>query len=230
VERLDALGDDELRRTLLFVRAEGRPVSADGVGRALEAPRTAARWRLERLVDAGLLVSHFERRSGRGGPGAGRPAKLYAAAPETMPVEFPRRRSETLVALLMRAIPERRRARELRDVGMAFGEELARSAGIRRTAAPVSKGLERVSRGLGALGFDASVESVTSGQAVIRSATCPLRPLVVADAGAREIDVGMWRGLVEAAVGASAVACSTHGCRDDAAACRIVVSLAAPAS
>jgi predicted ArsR family transcriptional regulator len=60
-----------------------------------------ARWRLEKLVEAGLLVIGLERRSGRSGPGAGRPAKTYAPVAETAAIEFPRRRYEALLGLLL---------------------------------------------------------------------------------------------------------------------------------
>lgn len=228
VNRLDALGDVRLRSTVLFVRAQGVPVTADDVARALGVPRSAARWRLEKLVEAGLVLTAFERRSGRRGPGAGRPAKTYAAAPETTAIEFPARRYEALVGLLMNALPRRRRARELSRIGIAFGRELADAARL-RPAADLAKGLERLCRRLGSLGFHASVESVSDGEAVLVSATCPLRPLVVADPGARAIDEGMWRGLVEAATDAN-VACRTHECLEGDAACRIHVTFGGSAA
>lgn len=227
VARLAAVGDRQLRRTLLFVRSQRRPVAAEDVARALGVARTTARWRLEKLLAAGLLVAGFERRSGGTGPGAGRPAKTYSPAPETTHLEFPRRRYETLIALLARALPRRRRAAQLRTIGAAFGRELAQAAHLRR-GSRIPPVLERLCDGLGDLGFQASLESLTAGEAVIRSATCPLRPLVVADAEARAIDEGMWRGLVEAVTDESRavkVVCRTHDCHERGP-CRIVVTFA----
>src|SRR5919199_1647115 len=80
MDTLAAVGDVELRRTLSFVRGQARPVTADDVARALGVPRSAARWRLEKLAAADALRVGFERRTGRRGPGAGRPAKTYAPA------------------------------------------------------------------------------------------------------------------------------------------------------
>jgi predicted ArsR family transcriptional regulator len=230
VSRLDVLGDVQLRSTLLFVRAQGHPVTADEVARAVGVPRTAARWRLEKLAGARLVVTGFERRSGRSGPGAGRPSKTYAAAAETTAIEFPRRRYETLVGLLIATLPRRRRSRELSRIGAAFGAELAAAARM-RPAAKLATGLERLCRGLGELGFHASVDSVSQEQAVLVSATCPLRPLVVADPDARAIDEGMWCGLVEATVRVPVrrTACRTHACLDCNTPCRILVTLDAPA-
>jgi predicted ArsR family transcriptional regulator len=224
MDRLDALGDLALRSTALFVRAEGRPITADEVAAALSFSRSAARWRLERLVDAGILVSAFERRSGRTGPGSGRPAKTYAAAAETTAIEFPRRRYETLARLLIGVLPHRDRTRRLAEVGERFGAELAQASRLRPSAS-VRTALERVCRGLGRLGFQAAVESVSADEATIVSATCPLRPVVAEDPAARAVDEGMWRSLIAAAAGeqAASVVCRTHDCLDGHAPCRITV-------
>jgi len=157
--------------------------------------RSVARWRLERLAEAGLVIVDFERRSGRNGPGSGRPAKTYAVAPETSAVEFPRRHYEALVGRLVDALPQRGRAKRLDDVGYSFGLELGRAARL-RPGATIRASLDRLCRGLGRLGFQAAIESVADGEAVIVSATCPLRPVVVSDTDGRSLDAGMWRGLL----------------------------------
>ena len=228
MQRLDALADSNLRDTLLFVRGQPRPVTAGEVADALATPRTVARWRLERLTAAGLLVARFERRSGRSGPGAGRPAKTYTAAPETAPIEFPPRRYELLLSLLVNALPPRTRVVQLDAVGAAFGRELARAARL-RPASTIRTGLERVCRALGELGFHAALDAVSSQEAVIVSATCPLRPLVVTEPATRALDIGMWRGLVAAAIGdggTPAVGCETESCLDAGEPCRIRIRLA----
>lgn len=228
MDRLDALGDPALRSTALLVRAAPKPVTADDVAESLGISRSVARWRLERLVEAELVTVEFERRTGRSGPGAGRPAKSYAAVPETSAIEFPRRHYEALVSRLIDALPRRGRARHLDDAGYSFGLELGRAAKL-RPAKSVRAALDRLCRGLGRLGFQATVESVGDGEAVIVSATCPLRPVVVSDNDARALDAGMWRGLLAAAAGPTAAAaarCSTHDCLDAQAPCRIVVAYA----
>jgi predicted ArsR family transcriptional regulator len=77
LEPLDAIGGSELREALLYVRGSPGAVTADDAAADLGVHRSVARSRLERLLRAGLLETRFERRSGRKGPGAGRPAKLY---------------------------------------------------------------------------------------------------------------------------------------------------------
>ena len=228
MERLDALGDPELRSTVLLVRSAAKPLTADDAAERLGLSRSVARWRLERLVEAGLATVKFERRTGRSGPGAGRPAKTYAAAPETSAVEFPRRHYEALVGRFVDALPQRGRAKYLDGIGYSFGLELARAARL-RPAASVRAALDRLCRALGRLGFQASVESVSDDGAVIVSATCPLRPVVTADVDGRALDAGMWRGLLAAAAGPTVAArarCATHNCLDAQAPCRIVVAFA----
>ena len=226
-DSLDAVGDPELRATLLVVRGEEHAVTADDVAAARGVHRNVARGQLERLARAGLVETSFARRSGRSGPGAGRPAKLYRAAPELHAIEFPARHYETLLGHLLDALPRRGRPRRLQDAGVAFGRELARLAGLRRRARR-RDGLERLCAGLRGLGFQAAVESVRGDDAVIVSPTCPLRPLVAARPEAAEIDRGMWAGLVEAAltgVEADEVVCETSDCLLAHASCRIAIRL-----
>src|SRR5262245_381553 len=141
-DRLAAVGDPELRSALLFVRGQVRPVTVDELAAHQHVHRNVARGRLERLAAAGLPPAGFERRSGRAGPGAGRPAKTYRPAPELEAVEFPSRRYETLLQLLADALPTEERGRRLTEVGVAFGRDLARMCAI-RPARRASEGLER---------------------------------------------------------------------------------------
>jgi hypothetical protein len=81
------------------------------------------------------------------------------------------------------------------------------------------------------LGFQAALESLTADRAVIVTPTCPLRPLVLEEPAVRELDQGMWRGLVARALGETAAArirCETHGCLTEESPCRIVISLRPP--
>ena len=213
MERLDALGSPDLRAVLLLLRASREPLTADDVCEELDIPRSVARWRLERLTDAGLLVSAFA-----AGNGAGRPPKTYAAAPETEALEFPPRRFEKLVSLLAATMPDRR----LGDVGEEFGRSLARDARLK----PGAKPFERLCAALGRLGFQASVESADAHGAVIVTPTCPLRPLVSEDDAARAIDQGMWRGLVESVLAQPAeIRCHAEGCHAATESCRVTIRL-----
>jgi predicted ArsR family transcriptional regulator len=227
MERLDAIGDPGLRDALLFVRASERPVTADELAAAHGVHRNVARSRLERLVEAGLLEASFERRTGRTGPGAGRPAKAYSVTPELTAIEFPERRYETLLRLLVDALPARGRERCLREVGEQFGRRLGDAAGI-RPVGDVARAFDRVCDAVRSLGYQARVEHVTGDAAVIATPTCPLRPLVREVPEAAEIDRGMWAALVELAlrdVDAADVQCETQDCLDDHASCRVRLRL-----
>jgi predicted ArsR family transcriptional regulator len=231
-ERLTAVADPELRETLLFARRRRDPVTADDTAEHLGVHRNVARARLDRLAATGLLEIAFERRTGRSGPGAGRPAKIYAVAPELEAIEFPRRRYEQLVGALLDVLPRRGRARTLRAAGEAFGRDLADAAGLRPTRG-LRKGLERMCDAVAQLGFQASVVEAERGRAVIATPTCPLRPLVAARPDAAEVDRGMWAGLLERAVSgvrAESVSCETQNCTDGHAACRVVLRLRQEAS
>ena len=221
---LDALGDPELRRALLYVRSRAQPVTSAEASAALGLPRTVVRHRLERLAAAGLLETAFVRRTGRTGPGAGRPAKTYAPAVESSQIEFPVRRYERLLELTLRELPTRGRTARLRGIGVAFGEELARAAGLRAMRRPRAA-LEQLCRGLGSLGFHASLESVSAGDALITTATCPLRPLIVAYAEARALDQGMWSGLARTVLPTATIGCETGSCLDAGSACRVRLTL-----
>jgi predicted ArsR family transcriptional regulator len=219
--RLEAVGNRDLRAVLAFVRNRRKPPTAGELAAGLGISRSVARWRLERLVQTGHLRALFEKREG--GPGAGRPAKRYAVAPESETLEFPRRRYVELLRLLLDAAPTER----FGTVGANFGRELARDAGL-RPAARLETALDRICGALGALGFQASVESQEPDRAVLVTPTCPLRPLIVAAPGAREVDQGMWRGLVgEALRNANGVRCETQDCLSGDAPCRVVVELRA---
>jgi predicted ArsR family transcriptional regulator len=227
MDRLSAVAEPELRETLLFARGQARPITADEVAAAVGVHRNVARARLDRLAAAGMLEVTFERRTGRTGPGAGRPAKVYRVAPETGAVEFPPRRLVSLVGRLVEELPERGRRQTLRRIGEDFGRELATAARL-KPAATVRGGLERMCAAVRSLGFQASVTAIEGDTAVIATPTCPLRPLVVDRPDAAELDRGMWAGLAESALQglrAERVACETSGCLDDHASCEVVLRL-----
>lgn len=230
MSRLDAVGDRELRQALLFARASSEAVTADDLAAAQHIHRNVARSRLERLTTAGLLEPRFERRSGRSGPGAGRPAKAYAVTPELSAIEFPQRRYEQLIGLLLDSLPLDGRAETLGEVGAAFGGELA-AAGAMQQARTLPAAAVNICEALGRLGYQASVDQASTAEASILTPTCPLRPLAVARHDAFAVDRGMWAGLVAAALrGAEAerVCCEGRGCLDDHSACRVRIRMTGP--
>ncbi|MFB6724732.1 helix-turn-helix transcriptional regulator [Kribbella sp. NPDC056345] len=92
------------RRLYEYVVAQTAPVSRDDAAAALGIPRTTAAFHLDRLTDEGLLASCFERRTGRTGPGAGRPAKLYHRSDTEIEISLPERQYAVAGQLLAAAI------------------------------------------------------------------------------------------------------------------------------
>lgn len=228
LDRLAVAGDPQLRQVLLYARRQREAFTAAEAAASLNVHRTVARSRLDRLVEAGFLTVTLERRGGKRGPGAGRPAKVYRVAPELEGIEFPNRRYADLIGLLLQKIPARTRERALHEAGLEFGRSLAEAAHVKPTR-DVRAGLERVCDGLGALGFPVSLHSIEDGHAILETPTCPLRPLVATLPAAGEIDSGMWAGLVERGVRGvtdANVERDVPSCLSEHGTCRISVALA----
>ncbi len=97
--------DEPVRRDLyLFVAAQPDPVSRDQAAEGVGVPRHTAKFHLDKLVHQGLLDIEFKRLSGRRGPGAGRPSKLYRRAAGEVAVSLPERRYDLAGQLMARAI------------------------------------------------------------------------------------------------------------------------------
>src|SRR6185436_3531697 len=106
VSAVAALAEPTRRRLYDHVAGQPGPVSRDEAAAAVAIPRATAAFHLDRLVDDGLLEVQFERRSGRTGPGAGRPAKLYRRAECAVTVSLPERRYDLAGDLLAAALDE----------------------------------------------------------------------------------------------------------------------------
>jgi predicted ArsR family transcriptional regulator len=139
--RAVALLDEPVRRHLYEVVAASRDaVNRDDAAAAAGVSRALAAFHLDRLVDAGLLVAEYRRLSGRAGPGAGRPAKLYRAAAGEVAVSLPDRRYELPARLFAEALehdggpqPAPSVAAAARALGSSLGTA-ARAAAGRRPA------------------------------------------------------------------------------------------------
>ena len=101
-----ALAEPTRRRLYDHVVRQAAPVSRDERPRPSPSPAPTAAFHLDRLVDDGLLEVDYERRTGRTGPGAGRPSKLYRRAECTVAVSLPERRYDLAGGLLAAAMAE----------------------------------------------------------------------------------------------------------------------------
>jgi len=101
-----ALAEPVRRNLYLFVAGQPDAVSRDQAAAGGGVARHSAKFHLDRLVSDGLLATEFRRLSGRIGPGAGRPAKLYRRAEGEFAVSLPDRRYDLAAQLMAQAIDE----------------------------------------------------------------------------------------------------------------------------
>lgn len=97
--------DEPVRRRLYaYVSGRDEPVGRDEAAAAVGIGRPLAAYHLDKLVDLGLLTASYRRPKGRRGPGAGRPAKLYARSGREFSVSIPPREYELAARLLAQAV------------------------------------------------------------------------------------------------------------------------------
>jgi predicted ArsR family transcriptional regulator len=105
-----ALDEPTRRRLYDYVVRQPKPVSRDEAAAALGLPRTTAAFHLDHLVGQNLLDTSYQRRTGRSGPGAGRPAKLYQRSSHQVAVSLPQRHYELAGQLLSGALEHAERS------------------------------------------------------------------------------------------------------------------------
>ncbi|MEU2508544.1 transcriptional regulator [Streptomyces sp. NPDC007863] len=181
IEAIAALQDPVRRRLYEYVVAQGRDVGRNEAAEAAGVARTLAAHHLDRLTEAGLLESGSRRLTGRSGPGAGRPAKVYRRAPGERSVSLPARDYRTAAELLAEAA-------ELAglDAGLCAAAR-RRGESLREATGPCGS-LEEAMELLAARGYEPHLEAVeaadaagaveasadaTAAATVIRMRNCP---------------------------------------------------------
>jgi len=106
VQAIAVLEEPTRRRLYEYVVSQPAPVSREESAAALGIPRTTAAFHLDRLTEEGLLETCFERRTGRTGPGAGRPAKLYHRSDREIEITLPERQYAVAGRLLAAAVED----------------------------------------------------------------------------------------------------------------------------
>jgi predicted ArsR family transcriptional regulator len=135
LDQVATLGEPVRRALYRFVAAQPEPVTREQAAAAVGVAQHTAKFHLDRLVDGRLLEAGYRRPPGRGGPGAGRPAKVYRRTDSDLDVSLPQRRYDLAGRLLVKAVAQAERtgspvAAALRSVATQAG----RSAGTQ--AAP----------------------------------------------------------------------------------------------
>lgn len=178
MQAVAALEEPTRRRLYEYVVGQPGPVSRDDAATALGIPRTTAAFHLDKLTEEGLLAISYERRTGRTGPGAGRPAKLYHRSDREIEITLPERQYAIAGRLLAAAVEDAESTgsspREaVNRRAKSYGESLGRTAlaGMADRKAPIPEG-ELLVRVLEGQGF----EPRTDGTG-ISLANCPFRRL-----------------------------------------------------
>lgn len=173
---LAALGllDEPVRRRLYeWVVRQPEPVGREQAAAAAGVSRGLATFHLDKLADAGLLDASYRRLSGKVGPGAGRPARVYWRADREFSVTLPERRYARAANLFAAALERLGRndgpPAALVEEAHRLGTELGRAAkrGSRRTR--MLKALE-----------DGGYEPFSVGHDTIRLRNCPFDALAQA--------------------------------------------------
>ncbi|WP_116042563.1 helix-turn-helix transcriptional regulator [Amycolatopsis palatopharyngis] len=131
VAAVAALDEPTRRRLYDYVTRQPGAVGRDDVAGAVGLARATVAFHLDRLVEEGLLDVRHERRSGRSGPGAGRPSKLYYRSARQVAVSLPERHYDLAGHLLATAIEaadgsDRSARAELDRRARVVGEEMGR--------------------------------------------------------------------------------------------------------
>ncbi|MEV7615556.1 helix-turn-helix domain-containing protein [Streptomyces sp. NPDC089799] len=174
INAIAVLQDPVRRRLYEYVAAQGREVGRNEAAEAAGVARTLAAHHLDKLTEAGLLESGSRRLTGRTGPGAGRPAKVYTRARAEHSVSLPARDYRTAAELLAEAAERAGLDAGLRAAARSRGEAL------RGTAAPCG-GIAEAMEVLAARGYEPHLEPVEAAPeadadadaAVIRMRNCP---------------------------------------------------------
>jgi predicted ArsR family transcriptional regulator len=189
IEAIALLDEPNRRRLYQMVVASPEPIGRDDAAATLAISRELAAFHLDRLVGAGLLATEYRRRSGRSGPGAGRPAKLYRRSNREVALALPPRHyllAADLMATALDRLPAASGAALAADVarerGRADGAQARREVGLR----PSRRRLwERLFGLLHVAGYEPVLDAAT-GTLTLRN--CPYHALAEEH---RELTCGM---------------------------------------
>jgi predicted ArsR family transcriptional regulator len=145
---IGVLADDTRRALYEYVVTQPEPVGREEAATAVGVPLHRASFHLDRLVTEGLLQAEFRRLSGRTGPGAGRPSKLYRRSDQEFALSLPERRYDLVGDILAAAFTRATGGAELdraldecaREEGVDLGAAAAHLGDSRSTLAEVLAG------------------------------------------------------------------------------------------
>lgn len=163
------LAEPTRQRLYLYLRERREPVGREEAARHTGIKPRLVAFHLDRMADAGLLKVEYRRLSGRVGPGAGRPAKVYSVSSRSFSVEIPQTRYALAASMMATALsaggPRADGAESLQGVATAVGEKLGDE--IRRQARTKGARQEAVQSKLKQLGYEPRVQE--SGEWTMRN-------------------------------------------------------------
>jgi predicted ArsR family transcriptional regulator len=175
IDAVASLREPTRRALYQFVVRQPAPVSRDQAAEALGLSRPMAAFHLDRLVATGLLIADYRRLSGRSGPGAGRPAKLYHRSRRRVDISLPERDHNLLAGLLAAAIaqsgPNPIAEEPARELGRSLGSRARSRLRSGVVSAPRLAGC--VGDVLETIGF----EPYRTSSGELRARNCPFDPL-----------------------------------------------------
>jgi predicted ArsR family transcriptional regulator len=164
--------DDPVRRRLYdWVVAQPDAVGREQAAAAVGVSRSLAAFHLDKLADAGLLDAGYRRLTGRVGPGAGRPARVYQRADREFTVTLPERRyaaAADLFASALERMGDGAPPPALADSAAKAGTELG------ATTSGSGSSTDRLIAALEASGYEPFADASGS----IRLRNCPFHALV----------------------------------------------------
>ena len=175
LEAAAALADPFRRALYRYVCTAGGEVGRDEAARAMGGGRDRVASQLDKLAQAGLLDVSFRRLSGRSGPGAGRPAKLYRPSAVQIDISVPPRRDGVVAevfagALEAAGVPQAAVDGAAWEFGHTVGQDARRAAGGRRSRRRAIAALEAVAEDYGFQPL------IAGGRMALTN--CPFRSLV----------------------------------------------------
>lgn len=146
VMSIGALAEPTRLALYRYVAAADAPVGREQAAQEVDLPLHTVKFHLDRLVEEGLLEVEYRRLTGRTGPGAGRPSKLYRRASRHVSVSLPQRRYDLAGEVLAAAVDQSTRdgtpiAEAVQHVAHTTGTRLAddRRPTTRRTGRTAKK-------------------------------------------------------------------------------------------
>jgi predicted ArsR family transcriptional regulator len=181
--------DDRVRgRLYAFVSGRSEPVGRDEAAAAVGIGRALAVYHLDKLVESGLLTASYRRPPGRGGPGAGRPAKVYARSDGEFMVTVPAREYQLAARLLVQAVAADRSGQvraALHDAARQLGADLGerhRADGAQGGAGGAQGGADGAQGGGPRLALESALSELGfepwhDDHGTVRTRNCPFRRL-----------------------------------------------------